>query len=69
MGPPNASCGGGGGVVAAGGSVWPGVQTLQVSCLAETLREEPWSPVAHISPEAKGTKEIDVWGCSSLLLA
>lgn len=59
----------GGGVVAAGGSVWPGDQSSQVSCLAETLREEPWSPIAHVSPEAEGAKETDAWGCSSLLLA
>ena len=69
MGPPNASRGGGGGVVAAGGSVWPEEQTPQVSCLAETLREEPWSPIAHVSPEAEVTKETDAWGCSSLLPA
>ena len=54
---------------AAGGSVWPGEQTPQVSCLMETLREEPWSPIAHVSPEAEGGKETDRWGWSSLLPA
>ena len=54
---------------AAGGSGWPGEQTPQVSCLAETLREEPWSPIAHVSPEAEGGKETDRRGWSSLLPA